>query len=376
MLLLRTLNVDNIDELYDKIMNHNMQYAAKHKFKHKKPIIAAMMDYFREENNIYEGNVQREKRQHANSNTCERKNVRNSSTAVKETASSIFLQKHDPDSKSDGRDFFDILVKVPAASADLYWNELQVGDAEERDLVRCHSNIPVPGLIMMALTADTENTECGHANEFSNFVTYRHIIVQNSKNAGGYGFNLRTAHEACCKSESELNKNKNISACFIHRNYANKSDTTNKDVDDKNSEKHYELIIHSLRVFAVSTAEDGNKARMNLIYVNNELVASVDFMTHGSALPGHWHINRPPPQEATESKNVSTNNISKKKKFLASLDVIEHWGPKGSVFHGNPYKCPWWWLVVPEGVGYVETPVVVKGILRREETIEALTREC
>jgi len=75
----------------------------------------------------------------------------------------------------------------------------------------------------------------------------------------------------------------------------------------------------------------------SLIYVRQStwwLVASVDFAHHGEAAPGHWHINRTP-----------------------SGDRVEHWGPRGAVFHGTCWNCPLWWLVIPAGLEYASRPL-------------------
>jgi len=87
----------------------------------------------------------------------------------------------------------------------------------------------------------------------------------------------------------------------------------------------------------VASVFDGGAVRQNLIYVREEeswfLIASVDFCQHGSAAPGHWHVNRTP-----------------------TGDRIEHWGPHGDVYHGSCWCCPLWWLVIPAGLEYHERP--------------------
>ena len=64
-------------------------------------------------------------------------------------------------------------------------------------------------------------------------------------------------------------------------------------------------------------------------------LVSVDFESHGSAPPGHWHLNQTP-----------------------EGDMMPHWGPgKGNkVFHGDPRHCPLWWQLIPKGCIYKQTP--------------------
>jgi len=86
----------------------------------------------------------------------------------------------------------------------------------------------------------------------------------------------------------------------------------------------------------VSITEASGRVRQNLIYINDggwHLMASVDFVRHGDAPPGHWHLNRTP-----------------------TGDIVEHWGPMGQVYHGSCYGCPLWWLVIPAGLCYCERP--------------------
>lgn len=65
-----------------------------------------------------------------------------------------------------------------------------------------------------------------------------------------------------------------------------------------------------------------------------EPLASVDFDQHGAAPPGHWHLNRAP-----------------------DGDVMQHWGPHiNKTFHGDPAKCPLWWLLIPEHFRYKNKP--------------------
>ena len=63
------------------------------------------------------------------------------------------------------------------------------------------------------------------------------------------------------------------------------------------------------------------------------LVASVDFLRHGEAPPGHWHLNVAPLGEA-----------------------VPHWGPSGDVWHGDPRLCPVWWQLIPHGADYAAVP--------------------
>uniref|UniRef100_A0A7S4GQA7 Uncharacterized protein n=1 Tax=Oxyrrhis marina TaxID=2969 RepID=A0A7S4GQA7_OXYMA len=84
-------------------------------------------------------------------------------------------------------------------------------------------------------------------------------------------------------------------------------------------------------VASVATApSDPMTIRQNLIFCCLDgrwaLLASVDFAQHGTAASGHWHLNR-----------------------NAQGDMLEHWGVRGTVFHGAETACPLWWLMVPEG---------------------------
>lgn len=88
--------------------------------------------------------------------------------------------------------------------------------------------------------------------------------------------------------------------------------------------------------FRVASILDNGVVRQNMIYVREQswfLLASVDFCQHGSAPPGHWHLNRTPTGER-----------------------VEHWGPHGDVYHGSCWSCPLWWLVIPAGMDYRARP--------------------
>eukprot|EP01065_Artemidia_motanka_P042831 TRINITY_DN5806_c0_g1_i1.p1 TRINITY_DN5806_c0_g1~~TRINITY_DN5806_c0_g1_i1.p1 ORF type:complete len:460 (+),score=129.45 TRINITY_DN5806_c0_g1_i1:54-1382(+) len=75
----------------------------------------------------------------------------------------------------------------------------------------------------------------------------------------------------------------------------------------------------------------------NFIYKRSEsqwrLLVSVDFLRHGEAMPGHWHLNRAPLGE-----------------------LVPHWGPGGDVWHGEPSSCPVWWQLIPDGLKHREIP--------------------
>mmetsp|Transcript_18760 Transcript_18760/g.41760 ORF Transcript_18760/g.41760 Transcript_18760/m.41760 type:complete len:432 (+) Transcript_18760:78-1373(+) len=84
-------------------------------------------------------------------------------------------------------------------------------------------------------------------------------------------------------------------------------------------------------VACVATApDDPMTIRQNLIFCCLDgrwaLLVSVDFAQHGMAASGHWHLNR-----------------------NAQGDMLEHWGVRGTVFHGSETACPMWWLMIPEG---------------------------
>ena len=66
-----------------------------------------------------------------------------------------------------------------------------------------------------------------------------------------------------------------------------------------------------------------------------KLLVSVDFEHHGSAPPGHWHVNVTP-----------------------GGDPMPHWGPskEHAVFHGDPRNCPLWWLLIPQHCAYKQCP--------------------
>lgn len=96
-----------------------------------------------------------------------------------------------------------------------------------------------------------------------------------------------------------------------------------------------------LRVACVIWSEQPGQVRQNLVLCNEAgrwlLLCSVDFAQHGSAPSGHWHLNLTP-----------------------GRDQVEHWGPRGSVFHGSWHCCPLWWLVIPDGMQHLQTPLRLK----------------
>jgi len=101
---------------------------------------------------------------------------------------------------------------------------------------------------------------------------------------------------------------------------------------DKNVRSH-----HRVQVVCVSSKDRADVVLQNYIYVCNEgtwvLLFSVDFARHGEAFPGHWHLNITP-----------------------SGQLVQHWGLKGIVFHGNPEHCPRFWHLVPEGKNWYKLP--------------------
>mmetsp|Transcript_60135 Transcript_60135/g.140107 ORF Transcript_60135/g.140107 Transcript_60135/m.140107 type:complete len:298 (-) Transcript_60135:44-937(-) len=94
-------------------------------------------------------------------------------------------------------------------------------------------------------------------------------------------------------------------------------------------------------VVSVSTYTSPDVVRTNMIYAKDtetlewQNIASVDFAQHGDAPAGHWHLN------------VSAEGT----------DTVQHWGPRGQTFHGNPQKIPLWWLDIPEGKLYHVKPL-------------------
>eukprot|EP01061_Rhynchopus_euleeides_P000353 TRINITY_DN1022_c0_g1_i1.p1 TRINITY_DN1022_c0_g1~~TRINITY_DN1022_c0_g1_i1.p1 ORF type:complete len:449 (+),score=102.50 TRINITY_DN1022_c0_g1_i1:73-1347(+) len=92
------------------------------------------------------------------------------------------------------------------------------------------------------------------------------------------------------------------------------------------------------KVVSVVTPDDPQVVSHNAIYCKDRagkwvILLSVDFMHHGEAPPGHWHLNRAPLGE-----------------------FVPHWGPSNDVYHGSPEACPLWWLLIPEGLSYKELP--------------------
>lgn len=97
-------------------------------------------------------------------------------------------------------------------------------------------------------------------------------------------------------------------------------------------------LSQQFKVVSVSLAVDSDTVRSNLVYAKGDsgwwnLLASVDFARHGSAEPGHWHLNRSPNEQ-----------------------TIEHYAFKGEVWHGSPENCPLWWMLIPAGKQYHMTP--------------------
>jgi len=72
-----------------------------------------------------------------------------------------------------------------------------------------------------------------------------------------------------------------------------------------------------------------------------ELIASVDFSQHGSALPGHWHLNR------TSNGDLVPH---------LSLGIGDEDSHQREVWHGHEDGCPLWWQFIPNGMVYKEKP--------------------
>eukprot|EP00565_Helicotheca_tamesis_P000347 CAMPEP_0185740062 /NCGR_PEP_ID=MMETSP1171-20130828/36868_1 /TAXON_ID=374046 /ORGANISM="Helicotheca tamensis, Strain CCMP826" /LENGTH=362 /DNA_ID=CAMNT_0028411801 /DNA_START=143 /DNA_END=1231 /DNA_ORIENTATION=- len=71
-----------------------------------------------------------------------------------------------------------------------------------------------------------------------------------------------------------------------------------------------------------------------------ELLASVDFSQHGSAMPGHWHLNR----------NMCGDLLPH-----MSIRFDEESGEQ-CTWHGREDCCPLWWHFIPEGMAYKNMP--------------------
>ena len=93
------------------------------------------------------------------------------------------------------------------------------------------------------------------------------------------------------------------------------------------------------KVVSLVTPDDPTGVRHNVIYYRNietnrwNILTSVDFLQHGEAPPGHWHVNRAPLGE-----------------------FVPHWGPSNDVVHGKPADCPVWWQLIPKGFKYCIPP--------------------
>eukprot|EP00659_Diplonema_papillatum_P004500 gene4500-6970_t len=93
------------------------------------------------------------------------------------------------------------------------------------------------------------------------------------------------------------------------------------------------------KVVSVVMPHDPMTVMHNVIYYHEpkrkvwRALVSVDFCRHGSAPSGHWHLNRAPLGE-----------------------LVPHWGPSNDIFHGDPVKCPIWWMLLPEGMRYHSVP--------------------
>eukprot|EP00301_Raphidiophrys_heterophryoidea_P008971 c13268_g1_i1.p1 GENE.c13268_g1_i1~~c13268_g1_i1.p1 ORF type:complete len:307 (-),score=76.11 c13268_g1_i1:28-948(-) len=99
---------------------------------------------------------------------------------------------------------------------------------------------------------------------------------------------------------------------------------------DKQVEKFSHNPRELFKIVSVSLDTDPDIVRTNMIYGKDQsrkwaLLASIDFARHGSALPGHWHVNRTP-----------------------DGSMVEHWSIRGEVWHGEEEMCPLWWMMVPE----------------------------
>eukprot|EP01059_Diplonema_ambulator_P025299 TRINITY_DN42343_c0_g1_i1.p1 TRINITY_DN42343_c0_g1~~TRINITY_DN42343_c0_g1_i1.p1 ORF type:complete len:417 (+),score=120.89 TRINITY_DN42343_c0_g1_i1:54-1304(+) len=112
-----------------------------------------------------------------------------------------------------------------------------------------------------------------------------------------------------------------------------------KSLNDDVGKKCPPKAEHRYKVVSVTPHETPLEVSHNLVYCRDRtdtwvLMFSVDFMKHGDDAPsGHWHINRAPLGE-----------------------LIPHWGPSNSVFHGTPDSCPIWWQLIPKGMTYHSIP--------------------
>jgi len=96
------------------------------------------------------------------------------------------------------------------------------------------------------------------------------------------------------------------------------------------------------KVVSVADVKAPRVVRKNFVYGVDDagkwcLLTSVDLQHHGSAPPGHWHINRSP-----------------------HGDVIPHYhgigGKQEGTFHGDPASCPIWWHLIPVGCMHLLCP--------------------
>jgi hypothetical protein len=71
-----------------------------------------------------------------------------------------------------------------------------------------------------------------------------------------------------------------------------------------------------------------------------ELIASVDFSQHGSALPGHWHLNRTSGGDLVPHLSLECGQDKNNRE----------------VWHGNENCCPLWWHFIPIDMSYKEKP--------------------
>eukprot|EP00591_Stephanopyxis_turris_P007715 CAMPEP_0195519144 /NCGR_PEP_ID=MMETSP0794_2-20130614/14455_1 /TAXON_ID=515487 /ORGANISM="Stephanopyxis turris, Strain CCMP 815" /LENGTH=424 /DNA_ID=CAMNT_0040648253 /DNA_START=67 /DNA_END=1341 /DNA_ORIENTATION=+ len=82
-----------------------------------------------------------------------------------------------------------------------------------------------------------------------------------------------------------------------------------------------------------------------------ELLASVDFAQHGSAPPGHWHLNRNSCGDVLPHLSLSLKHDDNEDRGK---------GSERQVWHGEEDCCPLWWQFIPNGMVYKREPERLK----------------
>ena len=82
------------------------------------------------------------------------------------------------------------------------------------------------------------------------------------------------------------------------------------------------------------------------------LIASVDFAQHGSAKPGHWHLNT--------SFSGDREDLSPHMQVSVSETSRETW-------HGSEDGCPLWWNFIPAGMTYKMEPHRISSLTNKHQ---------